>query len=173
MPKAKSCAPPSEQPANAETLVLREPAGGGSSGDFFVVYRAQRRIQALDCQAEDGGLSCIERIGPALRRAVVPYRVVDGRIEGALDHLAGAGRPPCESFTLPAATQVYDLPSRRVSYSRVEAGTISAGHGEPIGQLEADTIVQTIEAATDSDGQSWLEIRAPVAGWIPMACPTE
>jgi hypothetical protein len=157
---------PRMQALGSEGLVAREPSGG-SSGDYFVVYRAVRRIQAIDCSPEDGGLSCIERVGPSLRRAVVPYRFAEGRLEGALDHLADAGAPGCESMALRTATEVYELPSRSVSYSRIEAGRALAGRGAPIGTLDAGTRVHVVEVARDRAGEDWLAIIAPLRGWVP------
>lgn len=163
--------PPGLDAGRSAPVVVREP--GGSGGDFFTFTGAPRRVQALDCGVVDGGAWCIERVGPALRRALVQYRWRGTQLLGELDHLADAGEPPCAVLELPSTTTVYELPSRLVSYSRIEGPRAVAGEGRPVVSLDAGTSVLVVQRAVDADGAVWLELSQPLSGWIPLDCPRE
>ncbi|MFT3843291.1 MAG: hypothetical protein QM723_40280 [Myxococcaceae bacterium] len=141
---------------------------GGTAGDFFTVFPSGRRIQALDCGADQGGFSCIERVGPSSRRALVHYRLRGSRWVGDLDHLADAGDPACDSVTLERATPVRDLPSSAIGYSRLEARGAIAGDGTPLGWLDAGVTVRVVQQAVDADGVTWLEVTGRLPGWVPL-----
>lgn len=167
-----ACPRPAPSALDAGSPITRESSGGGTAGDFFT-FTGGRRVQALDCGLEDGGAWCIERAGPGQQRVLVHYRWRGAQLLGDLDHLADAGDAPCVQVALAQPTDVYELPSRRVSSSRLDGQRLVAGDGRPVAHLDAGVDARVVERAMDADGQPWLELAEPVSGWVPLDCPRD